>query len=124
MGSLNNWLNIPQQEREDLAFVVEDGQLKVDVFRRDKQAGVAGLTAETEDQDYLRTANVRIDNHYSRSATGEVTNKPTALTDDQDVRRDDLWRLTHDTLGVRWYRVSDVTRTAAVTSVALQEVKR
>ncbi len=50
MASLDNYLDIRQQEREALAVVVSDADQTVDVYRRPKQTGVAGLTEEVKDQ--------------------------------------------------------------------------
>lgn len=129
MGSLKNWLDIPQQEREAVAFVVGDADIAVDVFRRRKQAGVAGLTVEADDQKYLRTTAARIDDYSykSRSSGAGATAlviKPTALTNDTDVREDDLWRLIDDASRVRWFRVVSVSRIRTASSVALEEVVR
>ena len=129
MGSLDNYLNIPEQERRALAFVVADADQTVDVFRRPKQAGVAGLTEETKDEQPLRSTRVRIDFYESRSfarGSSPVVRKPIALTNDTDVRVDDLWRLLDDRqrLWLYWYRVAGVTRSRGASRVVLEEIKR
>jgi hypothetical protein len=127
MGSLDNYLDIPHQERQALAFVVADADQTVDVFRRPRQAGVAGLTEETKDQQPLRSTRVRIDFYESRSSargSSPVVRKPIALTNDTDVRVDDLWRLLDDRQRLYWYRVAGVTRTRGASRVVLEEIKR
>jgi hypothetical protein len=127
MGSLDNYLDIPRQERQALAFVVADADQTVDVFRRPRQAGVAGLTEETKDQQPLRSTRVRIDFYESRSSavgTSPVVRKPVALTNDTDVRVDDLWRLLDDRQRLYWYRVAGATRTRGASRVVLEEIKR
>ncbi len=127
MGSHDNWLDIPHQERQALAFVVADADQTVDVFRRPKQPGVAGLTEETKDQTPLRSTRVRIDFYESRSSApggSSAARKPVALTNDTDVRVDDLWRLIDDRQRVYWYRVAGVTRTRGASRAVLEEIKR
>ncbi len=127
MASLDNYLNILQQEREALAFVVSDADQTVDVYRRPKQTGVAGLTEEVKDQKPLRTARVRIDFYESRSTVGgrsTLATNPVALTNDLDVRVDDAWRLIDEQERVYWYRVAGVRRSRAASQVSLEEVKR
>ncbi len=127
MASLDNYLDIRQQEREALAFVVSDADQTVDVYRRPKQTGIAGLTEEVKDQKPLRTTRVRIDFYESRSTVGgrsTVVRNPVALTSDLDVRVDDAWRLIDDQERVYWYRVAGVRRGRAASQVSLEEVKR
>ena len=127
MGSLDNYLDIPHQERQALAFVVADADQAVDVFRRPRQTGVAGLTEATRDAKPLRSTRVRIDFYESRSVargSSPVVRKPIALTNDPDVRVDDLWRLLDDRQRLYWYRVAGVTRTRGASRVVLEEIKR
>jgi hypothetical protein len=99
----------------------------VDVFRRPKQTGVAGLTVETMDERPLRSSRVRIDFYESRSSargSSPVVRKPIALTTDTDVRVDDLWRLIDDRQRLYWYRVAGVTRSRGASRAVLEEIKR
>src|SRR3954453_3748185 len=127
MGSLDNYLDIPHQERQALAFVVADADQTVDVFRRPRQAGAAGLTEETKDQQLRHSAAVPIVFYESRSSArggSPVVRKPIALTNDTDVRVDDLWRLLDDRQRLYWYRVAGATRTRGASRVVLEEIKR
>jgi hypothetical protein len=49
MGSLKNWMDTGQQERDALNFALDDKKVSVDVYRRGDQGGVAGLTTEAHD---------------------------------------------------------------------------
>ncbi len=129
MGSLDNYLDIPQQQRQAVAFVVSDADQTVDVFRRPRQQGVAGLTERTAEERFLRRTRVRITNAVTRArsmlkgATRQADN-PTALTNDTDVRVDDLWRYLDVDERERWFRVDIVRRVPGGCSVVLDEVKR
>lgn len=123
MGSLVNWLDVGQQQRDNLNFVIDDAAVSVDVFRRKPQSGAAGLTVETHTQEHIRTIAVRLDTYRSRS-TDRVTDTPIGLTTDTDVRVDDLWRWTDVSNQARWYRVVSVTRTQSSSGAVLEEMKR
>ncbi len=123
MGSLDNYLDIPHQQRQAVAFVVSDADQTVDVFRRPRQQGVAGLTERTAEERFLRKTRVRITNAVTRSRS-MVADNPTALTNDTDVRVDDLWRYLDVDERERWFRVDIVRRVPGGCSVVLDEVKR
>src|SRR4051812_9852000 len=123
MGSTKNYLDLGQQERDNLSFVLDDAAVSVEVYRKPAQSGVAGLTEETAEAELLRTITVRIDGY--RSATSErIQQLPIGLTDDTDVRPDDLWRYTDVANTTRWFRVKSAARTPSTSSVMLEEIKR
>ena len=127
MGSITNFLDRGQQERDNLNFVIEDGAISVDVYRRTQQGGSPGLTAQVHEPDFLRTINVRLDAYRSRSTVlgkSRIRLSPIGLTNDTDVRTDDLWRWTDVANHTRWYRVASVSRTQSTSSAVLEEIKR
>jgi hypothetical protein len=129
MYSHKSYMDTEQQEHDGLQQVIDDAPVSVDVFRRGNQAGVAGLTVETAEQEYLRTITVRFGVYRSRSRSGlataaRVRDTHVALTDHTDARADDLWRWTDVADRTRWYRVASLTGTRTTRSVVLEEVKR
>jgi hypothetical protein len=128
MGSVKNYLDLSQQERDNLQAVLDDAAVSVDVYRRPPQVGAAGLTTDTAEPVFLRTISARVDAYRSRSLgendSNPVNTKPIGLKEDTDVRPHDLWRYTDVTDTVRWYRVASVARGRSGSSTVLQETKR
>lgn len=127
MGNLANWTDKGQQERDSLNFVIDDEAVSVDVFRRSQQAGVAGLTSEIHDVQFLRTIYVRFDSYRSRSTaagSARISDTPIGLTNNTDVQPGDLWRWTDVANRTRWYRVTASRRTQSTSSVVLEDIKR
>lgn len=115
MASTDAWLDRGQLERDTLHRLIEDQAVSVAVYRRTGQPATAGLTEEVNDGELLRTIVVRLDPRGTDTI---------GLTEDTDVRRNDLWRYADLTNTPRWYRVVSTTRTQSTSDVLLEELER
>ncbi len=91
MGKLEDWIDRPTQEREDILEILYDQAVSVDVYRVNEASINPGVIDEIDDAIFLRTINVRLDPPTTNQSNNTVY---VALADDADVQINDRWRWT------------------------------
>ena len=113
MSKIESWVARPDVEQETNLEILDDKKVSVEVLRSPESGPNTGFADEKDDPVKLKTINVRID-----LSTGGAY-RFYCLTDDNDIKRGDIWRVTQHDGSTRRLVVKEFSHRQATVDVML-----
>lgn len=101
MSRIFQWIDRPRQQREDMAQIIDDLKVSVDVYRVPDSAPIGvGFTEDVPDLQFHTTLTVAITkqaggqhSRVSSDGVDGVRYDLVATSLDHDIRKDDVWEI-------------------------------